>query len=305
MPSGLQYRRRARDGTLLEPLLDRSALMSRSKWPTEPFTAPGFQNWHNQPDEDYGPRRGRVDEPLSQRREMDHVRSDSVRGGWSSEPRGSKMRDMPAQTSSATLDMSFLDWLPRGDVTVSYHNARGGVQCVHGINQGVIEDRSSLLWQAFEGNRLHLEAVGADTIRPLMQYLYTGAYSLPTPSGEAFEDVPTSLLIHCQMYHLADIYDMGDLKSFANVAIILQCEFGCSSPDQPIDLCPAIKYVYNNMREHEGVIETIIAYCVTCFLTHALSDDFELRKLAFDLRPFHQDLCKISMERRFDDDGSR
>lgn len=215
------------------------------------------------------------------------------------------MKDMSVQTSSATLDMSFLDWFPRGDAIVSYPNAHGGVECVYGISQGLVEDRSFLLSQAFEGNRLHLEAVTGDTIRPLLQYIYTGAYSLPTPSGEAFEDVPTSLLIHCQMYHLADIYDIGDLKSFANVAIIRQCEFGCSSPDQPIDLCPAIEYVYNNMREQEGVIETIIAYCVTCFLTHALSDDFEFRQLAFDLRPFHQDLCKVSMERRFDNDDSK
>ncbi|EME77330.1 uncharacterized protein MYCFIDRAFT_146670 [Pseudocercospora fijiensis CIRAD86] len=205
--------------------------------------------------------------------------------------------------------MSFLHCFPKGNATITYLNDLGDMESISDLSPCIIEERSFLLAQAFEdsttGPQLHLEPLTPLSARPFLQYLYTGVYNLPTANGESFQDVPTSLLVHCQLYRLADIYDLPELKTAANLNIIRQCEFGCSSPDKPIDLCAAIEYMYRNMRESANVIDTITNYCVTCFLSHRLADDFEFRRMAYDLRPFHQDLCKVSMSRQFEDESSK
>ncbi|KAF2208065.1 hypothetical protein CERZMDRAFT_101762 [Cercospora zeae-maydis SCOH1-5] len=225
------------------------------------------------------------------------------RDGWSPDRYTPRLPADDNKTSPA-LDMSFLDWFPKGNVTISYPNASGAIQRIHGIHRGILADRSALLSSALDGNGLHLEAVSHLTIKPFLQFVYTGMYILPTPSGEPFEDVPTSLLVHCHMYRLGDIYSMPDLKKQGYANIVRQCEYGCSSPDAPIHLCQAIEFVYTNMRQHADVIETIVAYCVSCFSQHRLATSFDFRRIAYDLRPFHQDLCKVSMERHFEDDDT-
>ncbi|KXT12649.1 hypothetical protein AC579_4494 [Pseudocercospora musae] len=224
------------------------------------------------------------------------------------EDAGYMSKDSPFSLDMLPPDMSFLDCFPKGNATITYLNDLGDMESISHLSPWIIEARSLLLAQAFEqsntGPQLHLEPLTPLSARPFLQYLYTGAYTLPTVDGESFQVVPTSLLVHCQLYRLADIYHLSELKTQANVNIIRQCEFGCSSPDKPIDLCAAIEYMYKCMRDSANVIDTVTNYCVTCFLSHGLADDFEFRRLACDLRPFHQELCKVSMNRQFEGEGT-
>lgn len=221
---------------------------------------------------------------------------------------GYMARGSPFSLETVPLGMSFLDCFAKGNLTVTYSNDLGDVESVTGIDRQLIEERSFLLSQSIDsgrlGSKLHLECVSPSTIRPFLQYIYTGSYSLATPVGEILEDVPTSLLVHLQMYRLGDIYDISELKSCANVHIIRQCEFGCSSPNKPIDLCATIRYLYGHMQLHAGLKDTILNYCVSCFLTHALAQDPEFRELAHDLRQFNQDLCREGMNRCSEDESS-
>ncbi|PPJ54066.1 hypothetical protein CBER1_06338 [Cercospora berteroae] len=280
----------------------RAAPMPRqTMWPLHPPTTPVLPP--SQPASANDHPRQRPEEPR-RGRAMADVCSDFERDGWSPERSACKLSSnatKASQTTSPALDMSFVDCFPKGRVTISYPDADGAIQRIHGINRGILEDRSALLSSALDGNGLHLEAVSHLTIKPFLQFVYTGCYTLPTPAGRPFEDVPTSLLVHCHMHRLGDIYMMLDLKTQAYANIVRQCEYGCSSPDAPIHLCQAIEYVYTNMRQYAHVIETIIAYCVTCFSRHRLGTSFDFRRIAYDVRPFHQDLCKVSMERRFED----
>ncbi|EME41695.1 hypothetical protein DOTSEDRAFT_103119, partial [Dothistroma septosporum NZE10] len=200
--------------------------------------------------------------------------------------------------------MSFLEWYPKGDATITYPDDSEWSQAICGLHTWVIEERSPLIAQAFErsreGQQLHLDCLDPTTALPLVRYLYTGSYAA---AGNQYEDVPTSLLLHCKMYRLGDLYDLLELKQQAHVNVIRQCEFGCSSPSIPIDLCKAIAYAYDYLRDHTGLIENIICYCVSCFLRHRLAEDPGFQGLAYKLRPFHQDLCKESMKRDFEDDS--
>ncbi|KAK3679490.1 hypothetical protein LTR78_001051 [Recurvomyces mirabilis] len=195
-----------------------------------------------------------------------------------------------------TNEMSFMEWYPKGEATLSYLGSNGETATIAGINIWMIEARCPLLAMAFEhrrsGQYLHLETLTDSTAVPFVRYLYTGSYALTTDFGDRHDDVPTSVLLHCRLYHLAIMYDITDLKSQAYLNVLRQCEFGCSSPDRPIDLCAGIRYAYEHLREKELLVDALINYCVSQFLGHRLGQDAEFQGLAYDLRPFHQALCR-------------
>lgn len=219
------------------------------------------------------------------------------------------------QPSSFAIDSpptqsTFLESFPKGDATISFPGDNNALESLHNLEILLIQSRCPILGMAFErsrsGPQLYLETLTSATALPFLRYLYTGTYALRGLSGQVedfYEDVPTSLLLHCQLYRLADIYDLPELKSQAYVNVLRQCEFGCSSPEKPIDLCAAIRFTYEHLREHANLIDAIVNYCVSCFLRHRLAEDVEFKKLGFELRPFHQELCKNSMSREFEDDS--
>ncbi|KAK5118012.1 hypothetical protein LTR62_004056 [Meristemomyces frigidus] len=203
-------------------------------------------------------------------------------------------------------EMSFLDWFPRGNATVSHPNGHGEVVTIQGVNVGMIEARCTLLAMAFEprrsGPHLHLGTLTESTALPFLRYLYTGNYGLATECGDQAEDVPTSVLLHCQLYHLANIYELTELKTQAYLNVLRQCEFGCSSPHKPIELCAAIRYIYENLPQHHLLIDAVVNYCVSCFLGHGLGKDKDFCDLAYGLRSFQQELCRNSMNRESEDE---
>ncbi|TKA75467.1 hypothetical protein B0A55_04583 [Friedmanniomyces simplex] len=208
--------------------------------------------------------------------------------------------------SAPTNEQSFLEWYPKGNATLTFPGHDGELQSIGGIAPWVIESRCPLLAMAFEDSRsgpqLHLEALSQPAAWPLLRYLYTGSYALTTAAGHYFEDVPTSVLLHCRLYRLADIYALPELRSEAYLNVLRQCEFGCSSPNKPIDLCDAIRFVYGHLQEHEQLIDAIVNYCVSCFQRHRLGEDEQFKELAYTIRPFHQALCRNSMGREFENE---
>jgi hypothetical protein len=205
--------------------------------------------------------------------------------------------------------MSSLDWYGDGDVVLTYFNSNEGLERVLGARRFMIQARSPALGQAIERSRsgfhLHLDALTSLTAEPFLQYLLTEQYSLAASVEELSEDVPTSLLIHCQLYRLGDIYDMSSLRSLAYLNIIRQCEFGCSSPHKPVDLCAAIEYVYAEMPQSSNIIDTIVSYCVSCYFRHNLRGDTEFRRISHNFHPFQRDLCKNGMGRGPDEFDSK
>lgn len=211
-----------------------------------------------------------------------------------------------AHTQDPPSGLSFMKSHPQGDATITYLNDQGQSQSITGIAVSAIENSCPLLATAFEprrsGPRLHLEILTNTTAVPFLRYLYTGSYAINADS--VYENVPTSLLLHCQLYHLGYIYDLPVLMKQANVNIIRQCEFGCSSPNPPIHLTAAIEYAYKHLSSHDGVLDTIVSYCVACFLRHNLADHEEFKQVAFELRPFHQALCQESINRSFENEST-
>jgi hypothetical protein len=212
--------------------------------------------------------------------------------------------NMPALATNSLRLCTEPNDLPPGTDTLTYPGYHQQIASVSGLHAAIIEDRSPLLAAAFEdsrsGRRLHLETLSSNTVMPFLRFLYTGSYAL----FGGWEDVPTSVLLHCKMYWLGDLYDLPELKSQAYVNVLRQFEFGCSSPDKPIDLCSAIDFAYKTLAGHDTISDAIVQYCVTQCLSHKLHEDPEFKSLAFNVRAFHQDLTRVCRDRGYEDESS-
>jgi hypothetical protein len=212
--------------------------------------------------------------------------------------------NMPALATNSLRLCTEPNDLPPGTDTLTYPGYHQQIASVSGLHAAIIGDRSPLLAAAFEdsrsGRRLHLETLSSNTVMPFLRFLYTGSYAL----FGGWEDVPTSVLLHCKMYWLGDLYDLPELKSQAYVNVLRQFEFGCSSPDKPIDLCSAIDFAYKTLAGHDTISDAIVQYCVTQCLSHKLHEDPEFKSLAFNVRAFHQDLTRVCRDRGYEDESS-
>ncbi|GAB7323923.1 hypothetical protein MBLNU13_g07346t1 [Cladosporium sp. NU13] len=212
--------------------------------------------------------------------------------------------NMPALATNSLRLCTEPNDLPPGTDTLTYPGYHQQIASVSGLHASIIEDRSPLLAAAFEdsrsGRRLHLETLTSNTVMPFLRFLYTGSYAL----FGGWEDVPTSVLLHFKMYWLADLYDLPELKSQAYVNVLRQFEFGCSSPEKPIDLCSAIDFAYKTLAGHDTISDAIVQYCVTQCLSHKLHEDPEFKALAFNVRAFHQDLTRVCRDRGYEDESS-
>nr|POE50709.1 hypothetical protein CFP56_16224 [Quercus suber] len=227
--------------------------------------------------------------------------------GWSPQPSAQDLHinSIPSLPMPESQDeMAFMEWFPKGEACISFHVDESRIDTISGINVWVLEERCPLLAAAFEdssaGPQLFLDSLSPFAAVPFVRYLYTGSYM---PQA-LVEDVPTSLLLHCQLFHLGNLYDIPDLHTQAYANVFRQCEFGCSSPDQPIDLCAAIQYVYKHLRKHENLVDAIIQYCLSCLMRHRLAEDPAFRELAYEILLFHQDLCRNIRITKFEHDAA-
>lgn len=234
----------------------------------------------------------------SYRREQQSLKEclDDADGWYAEQQTVQKMESTPRKAR--------VEDMPAGDATIHYYTDDGEPRSIKNVNIDIIAERSPLIAAAFEqcrsGARLTLDVLTDLSANQFLRFLYTGSYS----DYEFREDVPTSLLLHCQLYRLGAIFDLTELKSQAYVNILRQCEFGCCSADKPIELCAAIRFSYEHLQEHEQVTSAIVNYCVSCFLSHKLAQDDEFGQIAFFLRPFHQDLVKVCRDAGFEHESA-
>lgn len=183
----------------------------------------------------------------------------------------------------------------------------GAISHIYNLNLTVIADRCPILRLSFEdsvtghGPKASLEAPSRDVVIYFLRFLYLGDYAT---YDHLDRKKPCSLLIHAQLCKMADIYSLPELRATAHVNFMQETEFSCSEPTPPIDLCPAIRYVYQYLTNYQPLVDTLLNYCVCCFTYHSLGTNREFRDIAYNLSEFHRDLCLTSYNRDFQDDGA-
>ncbi|KAF2500389.1 hypothetical protein BU16DRAFT_534985 [Lophium mytilinum] len=201
-------------------------------------------------------------------------------------------------------NLDFLTLFPAGNASLSVVASDGAIT-IQNLHTPTIGRRCPLLELSFEQGasgipRASIEAASLDLVVNFLRFCYTGDYLSYDDMGA----LPFSLLMHAQLCRMAEIFEVPELQALAHTNVIRETELACSLPSPPLDLCLAIRFIYEHLAEQRPLIDTILHYCVYCFLQHKLGTDDSFRQVAFELRPFHQDLCRTSFKRGFQDDGA-
>ncbi|KAH8732581.1 hypothetical protein GQ44DRAFT_602730 [Phaeosphaeriaceae sp. PMI808] len=209
-------------------------------------------------------------------------------------------------------DLSFLDHLSEdygsSDAILKAVVADGQVCLISDrISPYRLLDSCPLLYHAFEygyQSRLQasIEAPSRAAIISLLRYCYTGSY---LPPGSEY--APILFLPHAETYKIAEDLDVPELQLLAHGNFSVQVNCACSMPIPPDDLVETIRYVYTHFassqsREQQGLARTLLNYCVSVFQYHGLGESVAFLDIAKQIPEFRQDLCRVNMERNFEDD---
>ncbi len=199
--------------------------------------------------------------------------------------------------------LGFLQQAQPGNATLRIHVPNETVTVIPGLNTEVIAQRCPLLALGFEsgssGPTCDIEADSYVVAVSFLRYIFCGSYVV----YGTFDHQPRSLLVHAELFRIAGLYDVPDLQMMARANIIADTEWSCSVRKPPDDLCAAIRFIYTNLSKERNILDTILQYCLSCFIYHGLKTNDEFRNLTFELHAFQRDLCQTNFQRNFEDDG--
>jgi hypothetical protein len=200
-------------------------------------------------------------------------------------------------------DFEFLKVFEPGSATLIVLLPDCTVSRIPNLNPAIINIKCPLLGYAFDDGpngdlQATIEATSPAVVAAFLRYIYTDDY--PPPQED---DGPFSLLIHAEIYKLALNYDVPMLQVLAQSCFFRETELSCSVPYPPIDLCAAIRFIYEDRDCFQSFIDTLVNYCVTCFKYHGLGSNSEFRRVAFETPEFHKGLFQTNLGRDFVDDG--
>ncbi|KAJ9667969.1 hypothetical protein H2201_001774 [Coniosporium apollinis] len=202
-------------------------------------------------------------------------------------------------------DLQFLNVSPDGNASLIIVLPDVGTSIITGLDVDIISQKCPLLAFSFEDrpfglSQASIEASSRGLVVHFLQFLYLGDYN----DQGGFGSEPCSLLRHAELLRMAEIFEVPELQTLAHVSILQDTEVSCSRPSPPDDLCSAISFIYAHLSGQRSLIESILHYCVSCFLYHSLGKNPAFRQLAYDLRPFSNDLIRTSYFRDFEDEGA-
>ncbi|KAF1978571.1 hypothetical protein BU23DRAFT_564153 [Bimuria novae-zelandiae CBS 107.79] len=180
---------------------------------------------------------------------------------------------------------------------------------IHNINTFTVLDKCPLLFHAFEFREYGdvqqacIEATSRSAVISLLRFLYTGTYLIDQ------DDCLGSLLPHAEVFKIAEDFDVPELQVQSYVNFTRDTEFACCRATPPSDLCATIQFLYSHLagrqsQEHQSLLDTLLNYCISVFTYQALHEQEDFRQTVFENPSFHQDLCKTSLKRNFEDDGA-
>ncbi|KAK7703973.1 hypothetical protein SLS57_010707 [Botryosphaeria dothidea] len=194
----------------------------------------------------------------------------------------------------------FLAAFPPGQASILLEDSNGHIHPVNGLDPDIVGNRAPLLRESFDGRpggplTLTLGVPSAQAGGAVIRFLYFGDYSLEDPD----EPIEVKLLLHLEIFYVADYIECAELASLAlgNLNLHAECSVSYSSP--PNDLIPALIFAYAHLSEHQKILDTLLNYCVTVFPLHKLGDNPDFKRLAATHETLVVDLSKVNAERDF------
>lgn len=138
-------------------------------------------------------------------------------------------------------------------------------------------------------------------VNSLLRYIYLDDYRM---LGMCIDE-QCSLLLHVQMFNAGELYCASELTRLASTHMLRELELTCSIGRIPVDLCDAIRFVYDRLAHATAVKYDIAKYCISCCRYHCLSaHDDDFCEVLRDLPAFYQDLTIINMARSFEGEAA-
>jgi hypothetical protein len=226
-------------------------------------------------------------------------------GGDAVQTAGIHIQEEPSLQPFPSLDLDFLNYNEGTTASLTVFTPGNNESFTfQNLDHDIISQSCPLLALCFEDNHrgLHhsLEATSIELVARFLRFLHTGDYITYDDQGQ---EKPCSLLFHAELCRLGDLYEIDTLMVQAHINVIRTTELACSSSNAPRDLVPAIRFIYEQLSGHKDLIDTVLHYCISCFLYHGLDRNAEFQSLAYELRQFHTDLCRTNYQRGFEDEG--
>lgn len=204
-------------------------------------------------------------------------------------------------------DLSFLypvsDHYMTGTIIVLLPDST--VSQIRDVNPLLILERCPLLYHAFEYGangfqQANIEATSRSAVVSLLKYLYTGSYCDYGDQG--------TLLKHAEVFKIAQDFDIAPLQVSAYANFTTKTEVSCCSSAPPPDLPDTARFLYRYLasdqsRQEQTLIDTLLHYCLSMFSYQNLGQNEHFRQVVYDVPGFHKDLCRVSVQRNFEDDG--
>ncbi|KAF2872200.1 hypothetical protein BDV95DRAFT_38573 [Massariosphaeria phaeospora] len=171
-------------------------------------------------------------------------------------------------------------------------------------------ERCPLLYHAFEqASHASLASIETSTLAAavsFLRFLYTGDYY---PAAGYASRLQCPLLIHAELYKIAEDFDVPELQVATYVSFMRETELACSLPAPPLALAETILFTYKHLasrrsRQEHSIVDTLLNYCISTFRYHRLGEDPQFRAIATQTPLFLQDLCQTNMKRGFEDEAA-
>jgi len=125
----------------------------------------------------------------------------------------------------------------------------------------------------------------------LLRYIYLDDYRML----ETRIDEQCSLLPHVQMYYAGELYCAPELTRLASTHILRELELTSSIGRVPLDLCDAIRFVYNRLAHAMQIKNNIVNVCISCCRYYNLSAHDDFCEVLRDIPAFYQDFSVANM----------
>lgn len=207
-------------------------------------------------------------------------------------------------------DLSFLIDAQPGCGRMIVANAAGERSAIHGLDVEKIGDACPKLASKFteitrpsNGAVLQEEDLNTyDMTQPpqgaviaLLRWIYLEDYTF----CQAMIDRPVPLLFHLQVLKLARKLELPGLDILAQMHIEANTSAAEQINEPIVDICSAIRYIYTDLRECEGLRRIVATFCLSTLRAKTVGDEETFAQTVCQSPLFHRDLVRANFETDF------
>lgn len=205
-------------------------------------------------------------------------------------------------------DLTFMEDAEPGSAQMTLVDSLGKERTIHRLDLDKIKQRCPLLASAFEeqvasgDSSTHSATYWCDmkgeapsAVIAVLRWIYIDDYTF----CEAMIDTQVPLLLHFQVLHLAQRFEASKLEVFVQMKIEGETADASKTKEPIPDLCEAVRYLYTNLRECEGLRRLIASYTMSNLEAHLIREQEAFRQTVYQSPLFHRDLIRANFEDNF------